>query len=121
MLLNKVDLAGEPRLAEIEARVREINSTAEVIRCQNAAAPLAKLFGVGAFDLVHTIWLHQLYIFSPTTDLDAPVDYVCGTRQGGPSYALSLALLSLACVFNEDVRRILARRTGGRGCGGRPR
>lgn len=70
-------------------------------------------FGVGAFDLVHTIWLHQLYIFSPTTDLDAPVDYVCGTRQGGPSYALSLALLSLACVFNEDVRRILARRTGG--------
>mmetsp|Transcript_12516 Transcript_12516/g.37584 ORF Transcript_12516/g.37584 Transcript_12516/m.37584 type:complete len:425 (-) Transcript_12516:30-1304(-) len=55
VLLNKVDLADEKRLAEIEARVREINTTAEVIRCQNAAAPLSKLFGVGAFNLAKVL------------------------------------------------------------------
>lgn len=55
VLLNKVDLVEAPRLDEIERRIQELNSTAEVIRCQNASVPVAKLFNVGAFDLSKAI------------------------------------------------------------------
>jgi len=51
VLLNKIDLAEKAELDKIELRIKELNTTAEVIRCQNATVPVAKLFNVGAFDL----------------------------------------------------------------------
>mmetsp|Transcript_116771 Transcript_116771/g.227069 ORF Transcript_116771/g.227069 Transcript_116771/m.227069 type:complete len:438 (-) Transcript_116771:175-1488(-) len=50
-LLNKVDLADEAELVQIESRLKQLNSTVEIIRCQNAVVPVEKLFNVGAFNL----------------------------------------------------------------------
>lgn len=55
VLLNKIDLADEGELANIESRIKQLNSTAEVIRCQNATVPIPKLFNVRAFDLSKVI------------------------------------------------------------------
>jgi len=55
VLLNKIDLAQEEQLLKIERRIKELNTTADVIRCQNASVPVAKLFNVGAFDLSKVI------------------------------------------------------------------
>jgi len=51
VLLNKVDLADTEELARIENRIKQLNSTVEIIRCQNAVVPVEKLFNVGAFNL----------------------------------------------------------------------
>jgi len=51
VLLNKVDLATDAHLLEIEARIRSLNSTVEIIRCTNAVVPVERLFNVGAFNL----------------------------------------------------------------------
>lgn len=51
VLLNKIDLASEARLGEIECRIREINSTVAIIRCRRAQVPVSNLIGIGIFDL----------------------------------------------------------------------
>jgi len=55
VLLNKVDLAEEAELLKIEARIRSLNATVEIIRCQDAVVPVARLFNVGAFDLARVL------------------------------------------------------------------
>jgi len=55
VLLNKVDLANEAQLVEIEARIKSLNSTVEIIRCTNAVVPVARLFNVGAFNLTKVL------------------------------------------------------------------
>jgi len=51
VLVNKIDLAGEKELSDIESRVKQLNPKAEIIRCRNAVVPVEKLFNVGAFSL----------------------------------------------------------------------
>jgi len=51
VLLNKTDLVEESILTEIDKRIKSINSLAEVIRCQQAQVPVAKLINVKAFEL----------------------------------------------------------------------
>merc|ERR1712176_214832 len=50
-LLNKVDLVDGARLLECEKRIRQINGTITVIKCEQARVPLEKLFNVKAFNL----------------------------------------------------------------------
>lgn len=50
ILVNKVDLVGAERLAEIEAAVRAINPDARILPSQGAQAALKLLLGVGTFD-----------------------------------------------------------------------
>jgi len=51
ILLNKIDLVDEPHLAEIDARIRQINSTAIILRCQESRVSLSTLFNVNIFSL----------------------------------------------------------------------
>jgi len=51
VLLNKIDLVEPSELAVIEKRIKEVNSTVNIVRCQNAIVPAAKLFNVRAFEL----------------------------------------------------------------------
>ncbi|CAN3131050.1 GTP-binding protein [Mycobacterium sp. smrl_JER01] len=51
MILNKVDLVDEERLATVEARLRGINRGAEIVHSQNANVELHKVLDIGAFDL----------------------------------------------------------------------
>jgi len=51
VLLNKVDLVEPARLDVLEKRIKTINSTVEILRCEQARVPMNKLFGVGVFRL----------------------------------------------------------------------
>jgi len=51
VLLNKTDLVDEAKIAECEARLKEVNRSVDILRCEQARVPLGKLFDVRAFDL----------------------------------------------------------------------
>lgn len=51
MILNKVDLVSADHLGVVEARLRGINSGAEIVHAQNAKVELDRILDVGAFDL----------------------------------------------------------------------
>lgn len=51
MLLNKTDLVSTEHLTTVENRLRAINSSAEIVRTQNAEVELDRILDVGAFDL----------------------------------------------------------------------
>ncbi|MBI3517321.1 MAG: GTP-binding protein [Proteobacteria bacterium] len=51
ILLNKIDLADDAALAEVEARIRALNGFAQIHRTTNCAVALDQLLDRGAFDL----------------------------------------------------------------------
>lgn len=51
VLLNKTDLVDETTLASVEAAIRGINPTADLLRTVRCSVPLAALLDRGAFDL----------------------------------------------------------------------
>jgi G3E family GTPase len=51
VVLNKVDLADEAELAEVERRIREINALAPIVRTSHGKVDLDRILDVGAFDL----------------------------------------------------------------------
>jgi G3E family GTPase len=50
LLLNKCDLVEEPRLAELESRLKQIKSDARILRSVNGEVPLPLLLSVGLFE-----------------------------------------------------------------------
>jgi len=55
VLLNKVDLVSDTELEEAETRIKALNSSVDIIRCEKAQAPLDRLFNVRAFDLTKVL------------------------------------------------------------------
>jgi len=55
VLLNKVDLVDADTLAEAEKRIKALNRSVDIIRCEQAKAPLDRLFNVRAFDLAKVL------------------------------------------------------------------
>lgn len=55
VIVNKIDLVDEAELAAVEARVRALNATADIIRSRYARVALDRILGIGAFDLAHTM------------------------------------------------------------------
>jgi len=51
ILLNKIDLATDAELTEVEKRIKAINNFAPIIRTQNAVVDLDKVLNLKAFDL----------------------------------------------------------------------
>lgn len=51
ILLNKTDLVSDDKLAEIEERLRGINTQAQVFRCEYGQVDPASLLNVGAFSM----------------------------------------------------------------------
>lgn len=51
VLLNKTDLVDALRLEKVKRRLKDLNGAAEIICCQQAKAPMNKLFNVGCFNL----------------------------------------------------------------------
>jgi G3E family GTPase len=54
-LLNKTDLVDEAELAPIEARIRKVNPSAEIYRCQQSKVEPKNLIGIQAFNLEKTL------------------------------------------------------------------
>jgi G3E family GTPase len=55
IILNKIDLVGEPELTELERRVRSLNATAPILRSSHAKVALEDILGIGAFSLTQTM------------------------------------------------------------------
>ncbi|HSD41688.1 MAG TPA: GTP-binding protein [Burkholderiales bacterium] len=55
IIVNKVDLVDEAEAAAVEARVRGLNATAEILRSSYAKVALDRILGLGAFDLSQTM------------------------------------------------------------------
>ena len=51
IVLNKLDLVTEQELADVETRIRSINSLARIHRATKSDVPVTELLGLGAFDL----------------------------------------------------------------------
>ncbi|MEM7300602.1 MAG: GTP-binding protein [Pseudomonadota bacterium] len=51
VVLNKLDLVNEDELAEVEAAIRRLNPSAEIIRAERADVPLERILDRGSFDL----------------------------------------------------------------------
>ncbi|GAA0870525.1 GTP-binding protein [Brevundimonas basaltis] len=51
IILNKVDLASDIELAEVERRLRKLNPLAPITRAERADVPLDQVLGLGGFDL----------------------------------------------------------------------
>lgn len=51
IILNKVDLASDEELAEVERRLRKLNPLAPITRATRADVPLDQVLGLGGFDL----------------------------------------------------------------------
>lgn len=51
VLLNKVDLTGEPQLEHLEEWIHGINPVTPIIRCSRGEIPLERILNVGGFDL----------------------------------------------------------------------
>jgi G3E family GTPase len=51
LILNKTDLVSERELAQLEQRVRRMNSMAKVLRARDADLPISAVLDVGGFDL----------------------------------------------------------------------
>ena len=62
IVLNKTDLVTAEELAEVEQRIRSINSMAEVIPAQFAKIDLDRILGVGAFDLARVLELDPAFL-----------------------------------------------------------
>ena len=50
-MLNKIDLANDNELAEVESRIQEVNPLAPIIRTQHGKVNLDAILDVGAFSL----------------------------------------------------------------------
>jgi G3E family GTPase len=55
IILNKVDLASEAELAQVEARLRALNPLAPITRAERSNVPLDQVLGLGAFDLARIL------------------------------------------------------------------
>lgn len=55
ILLNKLDLVTPEELADVEDRIKSINSFADIIRTERSRAPLDRILGLSSFSLEHTL------------------------------------------------------------------
>src|SRR5205823_3300802 len=51
ILLNKTDLVAPADLDRLEMQIKQMNATAKIVRCRNAAVAMDHLLNLGAFDL----------------------------------------------------------------------
>lgn len=62
ILLNKTDLVDEATLVEVERRIRMINETVQIRRCQQSQVDLDFILGIQAFDLDKILEMDQGFL-----------------------------------------------------------
>ncbi|MEM7064889.1 MAG: GTP-binding protein [Cyanobacteria bacterium P01_B01_bin.77] len=73
ILLNKIDLVTEEELAELEQRVRGINTLAKIYRTRNAYIEMDALLEVNAFDVNNALQINPDLIKGPAPKHDKTV------------------------------------------------
>lgn len=62
ILLNKTDLVEAPDLDVLEKKIRAINATAPIHRCQNAKIDMDRILGVKGFDLERVLQINPHFL-----------------------------------------------------------
>ena len=73
ILINKIDLVTPEQVAALEARIRKLNPLAAIHHTTNADIDLAKVIGVGAFDLVQKLEVDPEFLGDHEHEHDAAV------------------------------------------------
>ncbi|KAK3275942.1 hypothetical protein CYMTET_15960 [Cymbomonas tetramitiformis] len=62
ILLNKIDLVEEAELAPIEERLKALNPTAQIFRCEKSRVDPTNLIGINAFSLEKTLQMDPEFL-----------------------------------------------------------
>ncbi|MDF2964020.1 MAG: cobalamin biosynthesis protein CobW [Paenibacillus sp.] len=73
MLLNKVDLASEEELKQLESRLRAMNPAAKIYRTERSNIEIDKVLGINAFDLEKKLELEPGFLEEEDHDHDDDV------------------------------------------------
>jgi G3E family GTPase len=107
VILNKTDLVDEPHLGALEARMRGMNATAEIMRSSYAKVDLSKILGIGAFDLAHTMAVDEHFLDGHHHQHDPSLDSVSFTFDGSfDKDKLNAYLAELLRVHGDDIFRL---------------
>ncbi len=68
IVLNKTELVSEDELRAIESRLKKINSLAPIHRSHRANVDLAKVLGLGAFDIEHIVSIEPDFLRPTVAD-----------------------------------------------------
>jgi G3E family GTPase len=73
ILINKIDLASPEQVKGIEARIRRLNPLATIYHTKDAEIDIAKVLGIGAFDLVQKLEVDPEFLGDHLHEHDAAV------------------------------------------------
>jgi G3E family GTPase len=83
MLLNKTDLVTEEDLTRIEARLKSMNGSAPIIRCQQSSVSVENVLNIGAFDLKSTLEMDPKFLDTDSEHVhDTSVTSLCIIQPG---------------------------------------
>ena len=84
LLLNKTDLVGndEAELSRLEARLRQVNKFAPIIRCRNADVAMEQCFNIKAFELERILEMDPEFLAEGDHEHDDSVYSVAFSREG---------------------------------------
>ncbi len=111
LLLNKVDLVDEEKLAGLEGRIRNMNAAAKIYRTKDAAVEMESILGVGGFDLDRALDLDPKFMepeypfeWSGVYDLQ-PGTYELVVGEG-PDPSMGVVLLPVAGDSSEALEAV---------------
>ena len=99
ILLNKSDLVAPEQLDALEARIREMNRMARILRSEHAAVPVETVLGLSAFDLEQALvrrptFLEPEYPFEWTGVYALPAGRTTLELAEGPDPSMSLVAVT---------------------------
>ena len=102
LVLNKTDLISDGELDELESRLRDMNSMAQVLRCEQAEVPIDSVLNLSAFDLDQMLEKRPTFL-----EPEYPFEWTGVYRLEPGRYKLSLEEgpdpnMSLVALLDQD-------------------
>jgi len=82
LLLNKTDLVSEADLVRVEARLRDVNKYAPVLRCEKAGVGMEQVLDIKAFELARVLEMDPEFLGDGEHEHDASIYSVGFERPG---------------------------------------
>jgi len=95
ILLNKTDLADEPKLKSIEGEIRKLNPTAPILRCVHSKVTPKELLNIHAFDLQRVLDFDPEFLDPDQVSSSlcaSTMSQLLATHSLSPSYPLPIFL-----------------------------
>lgn len=107
IVLNKTDLVDEEQLRDVEAIIKALNPTAELIRALHSSVPLTKILNTGRFDFDQAVnsaaWIRELNnVHTPETEEYGVSSFVFKARH--PFHPERLAKALEQPLFDDVIR-----------------